>query len=648
MGCAPMAHVLFGSTMRFAPSDPHWPNRDRFVLSNGHACALQYAMLHLCGYDSVSLNDLKRFRQLDSVTPGHPERHLTDGVEVSTGPLGQGISNAVGLAVAKTHMAARYNRPGFPLFDHHVYVICGDGCLQEGVSAEACSLAGHLKLGSLVVLYDDNNIQIDGSTDLAFTEDVQKRFQSYGWQTLSVRDGDRDLDGLADAVRAAKADTSRPTLISVKTTIGFGSAKQGTHAVHGAPLGDEDVRNVKKRFGLDPERAYHVDPDVAAYYAAAGRRGDKVRDTWNTMFASYRAKHADLGEELARRFRAELPKQWDTCLPTFAPGDKNATRGYSGKVLAALSPRLPEMMCGSADLSPSNKTNNAGWGGDFQATTPAGRYIRFGVREHAMAAISNGLHAYGGVVPACATFLSFAQYGLGSIRLSALSHHHVIYVMTHDSIALGEDGPTHQPVEHLAMLRAMPNMLVIRPCDGNETSGAYKVALTRSKTPTTLALSRQKVVTLSGSSADAVARGAYVVDDCAATTPDLILVGTGAEVQLCVEAKQALARDTKHNVRVVSMPCWRLYEEQSATYKRSVFPSHVPVLSVEAGSTCGWARYAHASVGMHTFGKSAKGSDVMNDFGFTAANVATKANAMIAFYATDTGRVVPDLLERPF
>ncbi len=626
--------------MKYDCNDEKWINRDRFVLSNGHACALQYTMLHLCGYD-VSKEDLKDFRQLDSKTPGHPECHETCGVEVSTGPLGQGISNAVGMAMARSHMAARYNRKDFPLFDHNVYVICGDGCLQEGVSSEACSLAGHLKLGSLIVLYDDNKIQIDGSTDLAFTEDVLKRYEAYGWHTQIVKDGNHGYEHIREAIRKAKSVTDKPSLIKIQTTIGYGSAKEGTHGVHGAPLGPDDISNLKKKFGMKVDESYVVSSQVAEYYEKASKSGQKKHEAWNNMFENYVSKYPDQASELRRRLAGHFPETMK--FPSFEPGHKDATRGYSGKVLAAISSSIPEMLCGSADLSPSNKTNNAGWGGDFQAATPAGRYIRFGVREHAMVAISNGLHAYGAnIVPACATFLTFTGYALGAMRVSALSGHQVLFVMTHDSIGLGEDGPTHQPIEHLATLRAMPNMLVFRPCDGNETSGAYKIALAIRNSPSTFALSRQKVETMKGSAAEKVSRGAYIIDDC--QKPSLCIVGSGTEVGLCVQAKEKL-KAAGIQVRVVSMPCWKLYELQPDEYKRSIFPVGVPVLSVEAGSTFGWQRYSHGQIGIDRFGKSGPGPAVMDHFGFNVENVCSKAKALMKFYASSGA---PDLISRPF
>lgn len=497
MGCAPMAHVLFSQLMKFSASDIAWPNRDRFVLSNGHGCALQYVMLHLCGYD-LSMDDLKNFRQLNSKTPGHPESHMTGGIEVSTGPLGQGISNAVGFAAARAHFAALYNKPGFEIFDHDVYTICGDGCLQEGVSAEACSLAGHLGLGSLTVLYDDNDITIDGGTNLSFTEDVLKRFEAYGWHTSRVLDGDSDVADLNAKIAAAKAVTDRPSIIAVKTVIGKGSKKEGTHGVHGAPLGEEDIKFVKAGFGLDPDAKYAVGDDVRATYTAAAAKGDAACAAWKALFAKYKVAFPAEAAEIERRFMGGgLPAGWKDLLPTCTGADKpNATRKTSENVLKALVPVCPELMGGSADLTPSNKTWVAGMG-DFQKATPAGRYFRFGVREHGMAAMCNGLSAYGGIIPYCATFLNFIEYGFGAVRLSALSQHQVIYVMTHDSIGLGEDGPTHQPIEALLLLRSTPGMHVFRPADQNETSAAYATALSIHG-PSTISLARQNSKQLEG------------------------------------------------------------------------------------------------------------------------------------------------------
>ncbi len=640
MGCAPMAHTLFGKTMRYAPSDPKWPNRDRFVLSNGHSCALLYTMLHLSGYQRPSMDDLKQFRQLHSVTAGHPENVLLDGVEVSTGPLGQGISNAVGLAIAETHLAARFNQAGLPpLVDHSTFVICGDGCLQEGVSSEACSLAGHLKLGKLIVLYDDNDITIDGGTNLSFTEDVAKRFEAYGWHVSAVADGNStDTGALEAAVAAARAVTDKPSIIKVKTIIGLGSAKQGTHSVHGAPLGHEDIAQVKAKFGMNPEETFAVPDAVKAFYATRVAAGNAAVAEWNAVLAQYAAAHPALAAEFTRRMSGQLAAGWKDALPKYTPGTSadKASRNYSQDVINALAPILPEMMGGSADLTPSNKTNFKGCV-DFQAATPAGRYMRFGVREHGMASICNGMAAHGGLLPYCATFLNFVGYALGAIRVTALSHFRVLYVMTHDSIGLGEDGPTHQPVEMLTSLRSMPNMLVLRPADGNETSGAYAAALENPTRPTTISLSRQKLVHLPNTSVEGVLKGAYVIHE-PANAAVATLVASGSEVQLCMQAAAAMG-----NVRVVSMPCWRLFEEQDAGYRQSVLGGGLPVVSVEAAATTGWERYSHAQIGMKTFGHSAPGAACFEHFGFTVANITAKVEAAVKFFGSAAPQLMVDL-----
>ena len=642
MGCAPIAHLLWQKVMNYNPADPKWPNRDRFVLSNGHACALQYTMLHLTGYD-LSLDDLKAFRQLDSRTPGHPEVQVTPGVEVATGPLGQGLSNGVGLALAGAHYAATFNREGFPIMDNYVYVICGDGCMQEGITSEACSLAGHLGLGRLIVFYDDNKIQIDGSTDLAFTEDVMKRYEAYGWQTLHVEDGDTDLGALQAAIDSAKRELTRPTLIKVTTTIGYGSSKQGTAGVHGAPLGHADLAAVKKACGFTEDAFFCVPDDVAATYKAAGASGTAKQRAWSEMFARYQQAHPELAKEFLRRDKGELPENWRDALPRWTPEDKAlATRQSSQVVLNKICESIPELVGGSADLTPSNLTKARG-ALDFQAATPEGRYVRFGVREHAMAAICNGLAAYTpGLVPFCATFLNFFGYAAGAMRVSALSDHGVIYIATHDSIGLGEDGPTHQPVEALVHFRAMPNVHTIRPADANEVSGSYMLALEHRGTPTLIALSRQGCPNLVGSSPEAVAKGAYVLSGPASGAPAIVLVGTGSEVQLLVTAAAALG--DVGGVQVVSMPCWSLFDRQPVAYQQSIFPPGVPVLAVEALSPEGWAKYAHSVIGMRTFGASAPGKDLAKKFGFTSDNVVAKARELLAFYK---GKTVPDLMARP-
>eukprot|EP00043_Microstomoeca_roanoka_P011042 m.104281 g.104281 ORF g.104281 m.104281 type:complete len:685 (+) comp15073_c0_seq1:184-2238(+) len=643
MGLAPTAHTLWSYIMNYNPRNPKWFNRDRFVLSNGHACALQYIMLHLTGYN-MSMDDLKQFRQVGSKTPGHPENHLTEGIEVSTGPLGQGISNAVGIAIAEKHLAGTYNRPGFDVVDHFTYVVCGDGCLQEGVSSEACSLAGHLGLGKLIVIYDDNSITIDGPTSLSFGEDVVKRYEAYGWHTQSVSTGDsNDVSSLLDAIKAAQQETSRPSLIKLKTIIGYGSSKQGTHDVHGSPLGAEDVAQVKKLFGFDPDQTFFVPDDVYAHYGKYAEMGEEKQKAWDTLFKSYADAHPDIAAELSRVIAGKLPEGWDAKLPTFKPTDKaEASRKYSQHVLTALVEALPELIGGSADLTPSNNTKVPGNSVDFSAEHPEGRYLRFGVREHGMSAICNGIAAHGGLIPFGATFLNFAGYALGAMRLSALSHFRTLYVFTHDSIGLGEDGPTHQPVETLAHLRALPNFNVFRPADGNETSGAYKAAILASSTPSVFALSRQNLPNLEGTSIDGVAKGAYVIQDV--ENPQIILVGTGSEVSVTVDAAKQLAEEGIR-ARVVSFPCWELFDDQTQEYKESVFLPGVPVMSVECLTTQGWEKYAHASVGMHSFGMSGPGSEVMKYFGFTSKNVTARAKAVVDFFKDSH---VPVLTRKPF
>ncbi|MFN3678632.1 transketolase [Thermosynechococcus sp.] len=628
MGAAPMAYVLWNQFMRYNPKNPRWFNRDRFVLSAGHGCMLQYALLYLTGYDSITIEDIKQFRQWGSHTPGHPENFETPGVEVTTGPLGQGICNAVGLAVAEAHLAARFNKPDIKLVDHYTYVILGDGCNMEGISGEACSLAGHWGLGKLIALYDDNHISIDGSTDIAFTEDVGKRFEAYGWHVQHVADGNTDLAGIAKAIEAAKAVTDKPSLIKVTTTIGYGSPnKANTAGVHGAPLGSDEVQLTRENLGW-PYEPFVVPDEVLDHCRKAIERGARYEAEWNQTLAAYRQKYPEEAAEFERLLRGELPADWDVNLPSYTPEDKAvATRKHSEICLNAIAPKLPELIGGSADLTHSNLTELK-CSGDFQKGQYQNRNIRFGVREHAMAAICNGIALHqSGLIPYCATFLVFADYLRPALRLSALSQAGVIYVMTHDSIALGEDGPTHQPVETLASLRAIPNLLVIRPADGNETSGAYKVAIQRRNQPTLLALTRQNVPNLAGTSAANVAKGAYTLVDCEGT-PDLILIGTGSEVSLCVKAAEALRANGK-KVRVVSMPSWELFEEQSPEYKASVLPAGIKRLAVEAATSFGWCRYADATVSIERFGASAPGNVLMEKFGFTVDNVVAKANALL-------------------
>jgi len=632
-----MAHVLWSEFLRHNPANPKWMGRDRFVLSNGHACALLYTMLHLTGYD-MSIDDLKKFRKVGSKTPGHPESFETPGVEVTTGPLGQGLSNAVGMAIAGHHMAARFNKPEFPIIDSHVFVFCGDGCLQEGITSEASSLAGHLGLGNLVVLYDDNHITIDGETDLSFTEDVVARYRAYGWHVLEVADGDHDVAGIRHAIQEAKNVTDRPSLIKVRTTIGFGSKKAGTEGVHGSPLGEEDLANLKKQFGFDPTLKFHVPDEVRSFYGQSVARGQELEKKWQELFEAYAKKHPELASEFRRRVDGTLPDGWEDVLPLNKPGTEEATRKSSGVCLNKLAELLPEIVGGSADLNPSTLTYMT-CSKDFQKNSPEGRNIRFGVREHAMAAICNGIAAYGGFIPFGATFLNFIGYAFGAITLSALSHLQVLYIMTHDSIGLGEDGPTHQPVEKFLMCRATPNLQFIRPADATETAAAYIAALRKKLGPTVLALSRQNLPALKGSSVEGALKGAYVLQEAEGGQPDIIFVSTGSEVSLAV---QAAASMSSKKVRVVSMPSWELFEMQSHEYKQSVFLPQVPVVSIEAGTTLGWQRYAHASIGVDRFGVSGPYKDVYKYLGLTAENLVQKAHAVMEHYASHP---VPVLLQ---
>ncbi|MGF1571155.1 MAG: transketolase [Nodosilinea sp.] len=632
MGAAPMAYTLWDKFLRFNPKNPQWFNRDRFVLSAGHGCMLQYALLYLTGYDSVSLDDLKQFRQWGARTPGHPENFETPGVEVTTGPLGQGIANAVGLAMAEAHMAARFNKPDCTLVDHYTYVILGDGCNMEGVSGEACSLGGHLGLGKLIALYDDNHISIDGSTDISFTEDVAKRFEAYGWHVQHVENGNTDLDAIAAAIAAAKAVTDRPSMIKVTTTIGYGSPnKQNTAGIHGAALGGDEIKATREYLNW-PHGEFEVPADALSHMRKAIERGASLQAEWEATLAAYRTQYAADAAEFERMLAGQLPEGWADALPTYTPADKAlATRKNSEITLNALAPALPELIGGSADLTHSNLTELK-ISGSFQKGHYENRNLRFGVREHGMGAICNGIALHNsGLIPYCATFLVFADYMRAAIRLSALSEAGVIYVMTHDSVGLGEDGPTHQPVETIASLRAIPNLVVIRPADGTETSGAYKVAVEHRKTPTLMAFSRQNLPNLPGSSIEGVAKGAYVVDDCDGT-PELILIGTGSEVSLCVDAAVEL-RASGTKVRVVSMPSWELFDAQEASYHESVLPKAVTKrLAVEAGIAMGWCRYVGAEgdvISIESFGASAPGGLVMEKFGYTVENVVSRAKALL-------------------
>jgi transketolase len=649
MGAATAAYVLWTRFLRHDPADPKWPNRDRFVLSAGHGSMLLYSLLHLTGYD-LSLEDIQSFRQWGSRTPGHPESHLTPGVEATTGPLGQGISNAVGMAIAEAHLAARFNRPGQTIVDHCTYVLASDGDLMEGVASEACSLAGHLGLGKLIVLYDDNRVSLAGSTSIAFSEDVGKRFEAYGWNVLHVADGN-DLDRVEQALASARRESARPSIIVVRTVIGYGAPhKAGTFEAHGSPLGADEVKAAKENLGWPLDSAFYVPPQALANFRRALDEGKKLHRVWDDRVAAYARAFPDLAAEFRRRFAAELPEGWDGELPTFPADEKGpATRKASEAVMQALAKALPELVGGSADLDPSTFTWLKGEG-DFEnpATSPEGvqgrvggawgyegRNLHFGVREHAMGAAVNGLALHGGFIPYGSTFLIFSDYMRPAVRLSALSELRAIWVYTHDSIGLGEDGPTHQAVEHYLALRAIPNLLFIRPADANETVWAWRVAIQNRHRPTALALTRQNVPTLDRSvcaAANGLLRGAYVLNP-KVEKPDIVLIATGSEVQHIVGAEPTLAKSGV-KARIVSMPCWKLFEEQPKDYRDAVLPPSVGRrLSVEAGVTLGWDRWIGErgqSIGLDRFGASAPGARVMKEFGFTVENVVRQALALMS------------------
>ncbi|MCS6851786.1 MAG: transketolase [Gemmataceae bacterium] len=624
MGAAAFAYVLWDRFLKFNPRDPHWPDRDRFVLSAGHGSMLLYGLLHLYGFD-VTLDDIQQFRQLHSRTPGHPEYGLTPGVEATTGPLGQGIANAVGMAIAERHLAARFNRPGHTIVDHYTYVLCSDGDLMEGVSAEACSLAGHLRLGKLIVLYDDNRVSLEAVTDVAFTEDRLARYAAYGWHVQRVDDGN-DLAAVHRAIQAAQAETERPSFIALRTHIGYGSPhKQDTHAAHGEPLGKEEVRLTKERLGWPTEPPFLIPPECLAHFREAVPRGQARQAEWEERFRKYAAAFPELAQEFQRTLRGELPAGWDSQLPTFTPSQgPMATRIAGSKALNALAARVPELIGGSADLNPSTFTYIDG-GGDFQAGSPAGRNLHFGVREHAMGAIVNGLALHKGCIPYSATFLVFSDYMRPPIRLAALSHLPAIFVFTHDSIALGEDGPTHQPVEQLLGLRSVPGLTVLRPADANETAQAWWLALARRR-PTALVLTRQKVPVLDLARFPhlpaGVRHGGYVLSE-AVSKPVIVLLATGSEVHLALASQETLASQGVA-ARVVSMPSWEVFAEQPDDYRRQVLPPGVPVLVIEAAVPLGWRSYLGGPVtvlGVDRFGASAPGEVVMKEYGFTVDHV---------------------------
>jgi len=621
MGQAPIGYVLFAEEMKFNPADPAWVDRDRFVLSSGHGCMLQYSLLHLAGYSSVSMDDIKQFRQWGSKTPGHPENFETEGIEVTTGPLGMGISNAVGLAVAEAHQAAVYNKAGLPLVDHYTYCIMGDGCLQEGISHESCAYAGHLGLGKLIAFWDDNGITIDGHTELSFTEDVVKRYEAYGWQVLTVEDGNKDVDAIRKAIADAKACTDKPTLIKVKTVIGYGSPnKADSHDAHGAPLGADEAQATRDQLGWKYGE-FEVPSSVYDVFKAHATEGAKRQEEWNKLWAEYQEKEPELAKQFQRVvLDKKLPDGWVDALPKATPEDKGkATRLWSQDCLNAIANTMPDLVGGSADLAPSNMTLMK-CSGDFLKGSYEGRNLRFGIREFGMGAVCNAVSLHKtGLIPYCATFTIFSDYMRNAIRLAALAQCGTIFVTTHDSIAVGEDGPTHQPIETVPSLRMIPDLTVIRPADCNETAGAYKVAVEKSKLesmPTFLALTRQALPNLPNSSIENVEKGAYAVVEC--KSPELVLIGTGSEVSLCVDAAKEM--DGK-KIRVVSMPSWELFKAQPVSYREALLPKGVPTMSVEAAVTMGWGEFADAFVGINCFGASAPGGTCMEKFGFNISNV---------------------------
>ncbi len=634
MGMADVAYVLWMRHLKHNPRNPHWPNRDRFVLSAGHGSMLLYGLLYLTGYP-LSLEDLQQFRQWESKTPGHPEYHLALGIETTTGPLGQGFANGVGMAIAQKHLAARFNRPDFALFNHYIYAIVSDGDMMEGISHEAASLAGHLGLESLIYFYDRNGISIEGSTNLAFTEDVQARFRAYDWHVQTV-DG-HNIDAIDAAIRVAKAEKGRPHLIICNTTIAYGSPNmQGSEKAHGAPLGEEEVRLTKEHLGWPSTEPFFVPNDVLAHYRLAVPQGERAEAKWRELFTAYEAAYPQEAAELQRLFNGDLPAHWEKVLPHFRPdGSTLATRVASGKVLNALATAIPELIGGSADLAPSTNTYLKGLG-DFSKENPAGRNLHFGVREHAMGGLLNGMALYGGMRVYGATFLVFSDYMRPAVRLAALMKLPVIYVFTHDSVYVGEDGPTHEPVEHIMALRLIPGLTVIRPADANETAAAWKVALTHKNGPVALALTRQNLPILEETAAQAmegVARGAYILSESPLERVDIILIATGSEVADALAA-QKLLREQRVGARVVSMPSWELFEQQPLFYQHTVLPPTViKRLAIEAGVTLGWKRYTGTYgdiIGIDHFGASAPYQRLKEEFGFTPAQIAARALKLMA------------------
>ncbi len=625
MGMAAGTYSIWMRHMKFNPSDPKWINRDRFVLSAGHGSMLIYSMLHLCGYD-VSLEELKNFRQWGSLTPGHPEYGHTPGIEVTTGPLGQGISNAVGMAIAQKYLAARYNRGSFEMFDYHIYTVCGDGCLQEGVSAEASSLAGHLGLDNLIVIYDDNHITIDGETDLSFTEDVLGRYKAYGWNVINVAGDGHDIEALDKAIQLAKSQNKKPTPIKFRSHIGYGSPNfQDTHTAHGAPLGDDEIKLIKSNDGWDPNKSFVVPEEVKEHMSTCVEKGKAAQAEYETIFDAYAKAYPELAREIKDALEGKVSVDLDALMPEFEVGTSMATRKASGTVLDAIMPFIPTILGGSADLTPSNNTHFKG-AEDFQRDNPTGRYIRYGVREHAMGAVMNGIAVSGILRPYAGTFLVFADYMRPAIRVAALAKYPTIFVFTHDSIGVGEDGPTHQPVETVASLRIIPNLLVFRPADGNETALMWKYILEHKDAPVATALTRQNLPVMDRSKMENFEKGAYVLIE--EVSPDVLLLATGSEVQLAVAAHEKLTAEGI-KAQVVSMPCWELFEQQDAAYKESVLPASVKArVGVEAAIDAGWWKYLGTSgefVGMRSFGASAPGNLCFEKFDITAEAVVAAA-----------------------
>ena len=627
LGCAPIAYLLYHKIMRHNPADAKWANRDRFVLSNGHASALLYGSLFLSGY-GLTLDDLKSFRQYGSRTPGHPEKDCAPGVEVTTGPLGQGIAMAVGMAMAEKHLAATYNRPDYNVVDHYTYVLAGDGDMMEGMSHETSSLAGTLGLGKLIVFYDDNLISLDGPTELSFTEDTYKRYEAYNWHVQRVKDGN-DLDALEKAIENAKAETGRPSFIGVRTVIGYGSPRAGTSKVHGEAMGPADAAATKKFFGFPEDKSFYVPDDALSNWRKAGERGAALESDWKALFERYRKEFPDVAAEFERTQRGELKAGWEKSIPSFSTDKPIATRNAGNEVLNAIATAVPELFGGAADLTASTKTIFKP-GANFHVD-PAGRNVFFGVRELSMCAEVNGMAAHGGLIPFGSTFFVFSDYAKPALRIAALMETQSLFIFTHDSIGVGEDGPTHEPIEHLMALRAVPHMTDFRPADANETAAVWRLALER-KTPTFMALTRQNVPVLDPAGRDvyaSVSKGAYVLQD--ADKPQVVLMATGSEVAPTLEAAKRLAGDGIR-ARVVSFPSWKLFEEQPAEYKVSVLLKNVPKLAVEAGATLGWWKYVGQDgdvLGLDRFGASAPGNVVMANLGFTPENIAARAKALV-------------------